>query len=97
MNCANDGFVLPVTNYDHSQGCAIAGGVVRNSVFYYADFCRGRIWALQRQGEGWKNRLLIEDSVPISSIGTNEQGDLYAVGHLDGIIYALIPPAEKSE
>ena len=97
VNCANDGFVLPVTNYDHSQGCAIAGGVVRNSVFYYADFCRGRIWALQRQGEGWKNRLLIEDSVPISSIGTNEQGDLYAVGHLDGIIYALIPPAEKSE
>ena len=53
--------------------------------------------ALQRQGEGWTNRLLIEGSVPISSIGTDEQGNLYAAGHLDGVIYALISPAEKSE
>ena len=97
VNCATDGFVLPVTNYDHSQGCAIVGGAVRDGVFFYADFCRGRIWALQRQGERWKNELLIDGSVPISSIGSDEEGNIYAVGHHDGVIYALIPPTEEHE
>ncbi len=96
-NCANDGFVLPVTVYDHSQGCAVVGGAVRDGVFYYADFCRGRIWSLQRKEEGWETKLLSNGSVPLSRIGTDEEGNLYAAGYGDGVIYALIRPAENSE
>ena len=95
-NCANDGFVLPVTVYDHSQGCAVVGGAVRDGVFYYADFCRGRIWSLQRKAEGWETKLLRNGSVPISRIGTDEEGNLYAAGYGDGVIYALTPPTDNS-
>ena len=85
-----DDLVLPVTVYDRRQGCAVVGGAVYEGQFIYADFCTGKIWSLrqQRQDE-WQNRLLMTIGVPISSIGADESGNLYATGYLDGKIYPL--------
>ena len=74
-------------------------------VFIYADFCSGRIWGLNRpEGEafpsprtstedsqdGWQSTLLLKVSVPVSSIGEDEEGNVYVVGYQDGVISMII-------
>lgn len=96
-------FALPIAEYDHAHGCAIVGGAVyRGSTFpsltgafVFADFCRGDIWALKPPGAdsdgnlngAWQSVLLTRPLVPISSIGDDEEGNLYATGHADGSVY----------
>ena len=85
-----DDLVLPVAVYGRPQGCAVVGGAVYEGQFIYADFCTSRIRSLRRLGQDeWRNRLLIAVGVPISSIGADESGNLYATGYSDGRIYRL--------
>lgn len=92
---AEDDFVMPVAAYDRTQGCAVVGGAVQNGQFIYADYCTGQIWSLRRQEpDKWQNRLLTTIGVPVSSIGADESGNLYAVGHIDGKIYPLALPTD---
>ena len=109
MPCSADGMTSPVTEYAHSQGCAIVGGAAyRGSsysalqgVFIFADFCSGRIWGLARPDadaspgsrsssdhsqDGWQSILLLSASVPLSSIGEDEEGNVYVTGYQDGSI-----------
>ena len=50
VNCANAGFTCPIYTYDHSQGCAIAGGAFYNPAvptfpasfagkYFFAEYC----------------------------------------------------------
>ncbi len=99
--CSADGLVQPVAEYDRSLGCAIVGGAVyrgtryprMQGAFLYADFCSGRIWGLKRPGQdgqdGWESALLISSSVPLSSIGEDEEGNVYGAGYQDGVVYML--------
>ena len=92
---------MPVAVYNRSMGCVVVGGAVNRGaraphlpgVFVYADFCSGKVWGLQRpdpDGEGaWQNRLLIDISNPVSSIGEDEEGNVYLTGYQDGIIYMI--------
>ncbi len=85
-----DGLVSPPAVYDRRQGCAVVGGAVHAGQFIYSDFCTGKIWSLRRQGlDTWQSNLLITLGVPISGIGVDELGNLYALGYLDGTIYPL--------
>ena len=74
-------------------------------VFLYADFCSGRIWGLNRpereafpsprtstedSQDGWQSTLLLKVSVPVSSIGEDEEGNVYVVGYQDGVISMII-------
>ena len=53
-------------------------------------FAPRKIWSLRRQGQDeWQSRRLMTVGVPISSIGADESGNLYATGYLDGKIYRL--------
>ena len=99
--CSAEGLISPVTEYSHLQGCAIVGGAVYRGTeypylqgaFIFADFCRGRVWLLKRPDagveDGWQSRLLLNAGVPVSSIGEDEEGNVYVAGHQDGFI-ALI-------
>ena len=96
-----DGLTPPVAEYDHSQGCAIVGGVVyrgskyphMQGIFLYSDFCSGRIWGLTRpeldSQDVWQSALLVNASVPISSIGEDEEGNVYATGYAEGVVYMI--------
>ncbi len=96
-----DGFTRPVAEYQRSQGCAIVGGAVyRGShfadlqgAFLFADFCSGRIWALNRPNKNshgkWQPRLLATAPLPVSSIGEDEKGNVYFTGYQDGALYLL--------
>ncbi len=101
LPCSADGLVQPVAEYDSALGCVIVGGAVyrgtryprMQGAFLYADFCRGRIWGLKRPGQDgqdeWESALLISSSVPLSSIGQDEEGNMYVTGYQDGVVYML--------
>lgn len=91
-SCDVDNLAYPVSVYDHGQGkCVVVGGAVISSIFVYADFCKGSIWGLQRKGDRWQSTLLIEAGTAISSIGSDETGNLYATGYALGKIFQLVP------
>ncbi len=91
-SCDVDNLAYPVSVYDHGQGkCVVVGGAVISSIFVYADFCKGSIWGLQRKGDRWQTTLLIEAGTAISSIGSDETGNLYATGYALGKIFQLVP------
>ena len=66
--CNTGGLTLPVTEYEHgtndSLGCSITGGMVyrgssfpqMQGLYFYGDYCRGKIWGLRSAGAVWTNR-----------------------------------------
>jgi glucose/arabinose dehydrogenase len=90
--CNRTGLVMPVVEYNHTEGCAVTGGYVyRGSQvpaiaghYVFGDFCSGKIWMIPRGG-GPKG-LLFDTSMQISSFGEDESGELYVVDHA-GAIY----------
>ena len=78
--CELEGSMMPVMTYDtHGRefGCAVVGGAVYNGQFIYADFCTGKIWALGITDQSeWKSDIVAQLSVPISSIGADEAGNV---------------------
>ena len=95
--CDSSGLTEPVAEYPHSQGCTVVSGTVyRGSrfvslqgIYFYADFCSGRIWGLRRIGNSWLSGLLYDAPFRISSIGEDEDGNLYVANYSDGIILRL--------
>jgi glucose/arabinose dehydrogenase len=84
--CDQTGLTLPVIEYDHTQGnCSITGGLVyRGShypalagIYFYADFCSGSIWGLQREGATWQTTLLRDAPFLITSFGDDQDGNVW--------------------
>ncbi len=69
--------------------------------FLFADFCRGDIWSLtkpdatgssgpdQANHDVWQSELVLKASVPISSVGEDEEGNLYVTGYQNGVVYKI--------
>ncbi|MCB2231571.1 PQQ-dependent sugar dehydrogenase [bacterium] len=94
MTCDTAGLILPVAEYQHSQGKSITGGFVyRGSLvpeltgmYIYADFLSGRVWGLTyNQGAGSPS-LLVNSGLSIASFGIDRSNELYALA-FDGKIY----------
>ncbi|MBW4468526.1 MAG: PQQ-dependent sugar dehydrogenase [Pegethrix bostrychoides GSE-TBD4-15B] len=101
------GLVLPVAEYDHSQGQSVTGGFVYRGdnpalqgVYLYGDFVTGRIWGLRQSGDGtWENALLLDSPYNISTFGEDQTGGLYLADYASGQIYRIsapIPPSDPS-
>lgn len=100
------GNLPPVVEYGHGveegQGCAITGGYVYRGqaspglegIYFYADFCLGKVWGLRYWKGDWKTQLLADTPLKPSSFGEDQAGEIYLV-HLgtgletDGAIYRL--------
>ena len=103
-NCSSAGLILPVTEYSHSLGCSVIGGYAyRGSdypwlrgVYFYADYCSGRIWGLEQVSPGrWLSAEKLDTPHSISSFGEDENGELYVLEHANGRVYKLassVPP-----
>jgi glucose/arabinose dehydrogenase len=97
--CDSTGTVPPVAEYEHSQGgCSITGGYVYRGtrfsqmagVYFFADFCTGKVWGLWRDASGaWQMDFLLASDLSPSSFGEDAAGELYLVGYQDGTIYHL--------
>jgi glucose/arabinose dehydrogenase len=97
-SCDQSGLVLPVAEYDHTQGCSITGGFIYrgrqfpmlNGAYLYGDYCCGRIWSLDQQADGsWRQTELLHTKLGISSFGQDEAGELYVADINGGGIYHL--------
>ena len=107
LTCSAEGLVLPVADYDHTHGCAIVGGAIYagdnlpglHGTFIVADFCTSHIWGISRsEGDAapgkmtsWRSLLLASAGMPISSVGADEEGNVYFTVHAKkvGAIYTL--------
>jgi glucose/arabinose dehydrogenase len=95
---ASSGLVLPVAEYDHSQGCSVTGGYVYRGVqfpalsgiYFYGDYCSGIIWGLRHESDGtWSKAELLSSGFTISSFGQDEVGEVYLVQHRTGEIFQI--------
>ncbi len=100
--CNGKTLTPPVAEYGHGAECSITGGIVYRGarygnlrgVYFYGDYCSGRIWGLRHSDVGWESHLLLESSLNISSFGEDEAGELYVADH-NGAVYKLTttPPS----
>ncbi len=97
-NCDASGKVPPVWEYPHPEGCSITGGYVyrgqqfpqMQGIYFYADFCSGRIYALHRDENGdWQSRPVLDTGLNIASFGEDEGGELYVLD-LGGAVFHLV-------
>ena len=84
-DCVALDHIPPLAEYRHDLGCSVTGGVVyRGSelpwlagAYLFADFCSGRLWALEARGEGWQMRQLAQLDARIASFGVDAAGEVY--------------------
>jgi uncharacterized protein (TIGR03437 family) len=95
--CSQQGLTLPVVEYSHDEGCSITGGFVyrgrlspgMRGLYFYGDYCSGRIWGLERQGAQWVNRLLLSPGFGITTFGEDESVELYVANANNGTIHRI--------
>ena len=101
-NCDSTGLTLPVTEYDHTLGCDISGGTVYRGtrypsfqgIYFYGDWCSGRLWGLQQTGGTWHSALLYDTTLSIIGFSEDESGQLWISDYNGGAVYPLVegPP-----
>jgi glucose/arabinose dehydrogenase len=104
--CNMQGYVPPVAEYSHTtSGCSVTGGYRYRGalspdltgIYFYGDFCSGRIWGLRQQNGQWVNQQLLQSGLRIMTFGEDEAGEIYvADGNLGGIHRIETAPAEVS-
>jgi glucose/arabinose dehydrogenase len=96
--CDPTGLELPVHEYGHDVGCSVTGGYVYRGralpalagAYLFADFCRGTVWSLHRDGTGTAVvTTLLETRFPVSSFGEDETGEVYVCDHGGGAVFRL--------
>jgi len=98
--CNQSGLILPIAEYDHSEGTAIIGGFVYRGTaitqlqgsYVFGDFTGGKIWRLQETSSGsWTRTVLLTTTRTISSFGQDQAGELYVVDYGAGAVLKLTP------
>src|SRR3990172_9704324 len=96
--CDQTGLTLPVLAYSSAgSDCAVMGGAVyrgapyprMQGVYFYADYCTGKIWGLKHDGSTWQSSLLttFDRFAALTSFGEGEDGSLYFTDSSGGAIY----------
>jgi uncharacterized repeat protein (TIGR01451 family) len=95
-------YVPPIADYPRSSpDCSVTGGYAyrgqlyyrMQGVYFYGDFCSGRIRALKYDGSAWQGLLLLDTPQSISTFGEDEAGNLYLAhraGSGNGAIYQIV-------
>ena len=95
-------FDPPVAKYEHgtndSLGCSITGGMVyrgsrfpqMQGLYFYGDYCLGKIWGLRRAGVDWSVALLQTAPFDITTFGEDEAGDVYVADYGGGVIHRIV-------
>ncbi len=98
---------FPVAEYANSGalGCSVTGGFVYRGFYYpqlygqylYTDYCTGKLWSLSPDGAGGWTNVQIADFInnQLASFGENKNGELFALGNSNGIVYRVVDNAEN--
>jgi len=99
-SCDSSGFVAPVYEYNHSDGCSITGGLVYRGSdmpalvghYFFADYCNGWIRSFRYTGNSIVDEREWVPAGPIDAItsfGEDARGELYVLSG-DGIVYRFV-------
>jgi uncharacterized repeat protein (TIGR01451 family) len=96
--CDMTGLTLPVVEYDHSLGCDITGGTVYRGllyphfqgIYFYGDWCTGRLWGLQQTNNAWQSTLLFDTTLSVIGFSEDESGQLWVSDYNGGAIYPIV-------
>lgn len=99
-SCTMTGYVLPIAEYSHDQGCSVIGGYVYRGevnpelqgVYVFGDWCSGRIFTLDVDGQTINPRTVLESGLQVSSFGEDEAGEIYVVDFAGGGLYRVVVP-----
>ncbi|MFD2333567.1 PQQ-dependent sugar dehydrogenase [Cohnella sp. GCM10020058] len=87
----------PIWSYGRQEGQSITGGYVYRGTditnlagwYIYGDYGSGKIWALQEETGGkYRNALLLQSELNITTFGRDERGELYLTS-AEGGLYRL--------
>ena len=59
-------------------------------LYFYGDYCRGKIWGLRRRARFGKRALLQTVGFNITTFGEDEAGDVYVADYGGGVIYRIV-------
>ncbi len=65
-------------------------------LFFYGDFCSGRIWGLRQVTGVWQATELLDTTIGISTFGEDEQGNLYVANYNNGTIFSVTDNARPN-
>ncbi len=91
-------FTWPVTEYSHTDGCAVTGGYVYRGtalpewqgIYFYGDYCSGNVWGLiQTSQDKWQSKFLFMTGAKITTFGVDEAGEIYLSDYATGTILRL--------
>jgi glucose/arabinose dehydrogenase len=98
-DCERNELTPPILEYTHEGNCSVTGGYVYRGqrfpqwggLYFYGDYCSGRIWAAAtlRLGQ-WSNALVLDSELSISSFGEDEAGELYVTDYRGGALFQLV-------
>jgi uncharacterized protein (TIGR03437 family) len=96
-SCNMAGLVPPIAEYTHADGCSITGGFVYRGqrfpglrgIYFYGDYCSGKIWGVRRQGSSWLNQLLVASGLNITTFGEDSAGEVYVADARQGAIFRI--------
>lgn len=97
--CDRTGLILPVLQYDHSEGCSVTGGhVYRGSAipalqgtYFYSDFCSGwvRSFRLSSGAVAEEREWPALQAGNVTSFGQDDAGELYILTS-GGSVYRIV-------
>ena len=99
--CSTSGLTLPVYEYARTGNCSsvIGGHVYRGNtyqrmqgIYFYGDYCNGRISGLRRVNGVWENSVLLDTgfNYGLVSFGEDEPGNLFIAHNGNGTIYKIV-------
>jgi hypothetical protein len=59
-------------------------------LYFFGDFCSGRIWRLKRVAGTWQKVLLLDTQLSISTFGEAEDGRLFVADYGTGAIFRIV-------
>lgn len=98
--CNPGSFFVPQLEYARDLGCSITGGFRYRGlrwpelagVYFYGDFCSGRIWGATVDAAGtWQSAVLLDTPFAITSFGEDDDGEVYVIDYAGGTVYQLAP------
>jgi len=86
--------VLPIAEYDHTEGDAVIGGPVYKGTaipnlggaYIFSDFGSGTIWDLTESSGTWTRTKLLSSNRNVSSFGQDVAGEIYVVDYSGNIL-----------
>jgi glucose/arabinose dehydrogenase len=102
-SCSQSGLTLPVYEYDHSDGCSVAGGYVYRGTdfpslrgrYFFADLCASWLRSfgtVNGEARGFQDHTASAGAVSsVVSFGEDGRGELYVVSHGGSIQRIVVP------